>query len=230
MTGMRLKSTPSGYPVVGKSWVDGLSPYKVPVEDDPEPRVVRGLAEKVGKDVERGNGFGGQFCEGRLMGFNNQSGRVCIYWPDKRTVTVEHSTYVDKTGVLNSRFEGEERDGFIETKVDEPVKNLTVPASRPWNSDPPASSDAPSSNVQPVLVNDDPDLESADNPTEPEIHPNAERWPAGRAIASNDVEGPEIAQGIELGTLVPQSARLQRQQTSTMPGMQFLRGRSPRTA
>jgi len=36
-TGVRLESTPFGYPVVNKSWADGLSPSDVALEVDPEP-------------------------------------------------------------------------------------------------------------------------------------------------------------------------------------------------
>jgi len=189
---------PSGCPVIDKSWVDGLLPCKVLIEDDPELHVVHGLAEKVGKNVECGNGFGGQFCEGRLMGFNKKSKGGYIYWPDKPMVTVKHSTYVDKIGVLNSCFEGEKRDGFIEMKIYEPIQNLTVPPSCTWNSNPPVSSDMSPSNIRPVPVNEDPNSESIDISSEPKIHPNAEQGPAGRAIIYNEVEGQETMQDVEL--------------------------------
>jgi len=38
--------------------------------------------------------------------------------------------------ILVSSFEGEEWDGFIETKLDEPIPKSTVPPSCPQNSDP----------------------------------------------------------------------------------------------
>jgi len=36
MRGVRLESALSGYPVVDKSWVDGLSPCEVPFKGNPE--------------------------------------------------------------------------------------------------------------------------------------------------------------------------------------------------
>jgi hypothetical protein len=105
------------------------------------------------------------------MGLDEKSKGVYIYWPDKWNVTVEQTVYMDKTGASNSCFEGEEWDGFIKTKLNEPVQNPAAPPSYPWNSDPPMTSNTVPPNILPVLANENPDLESKDIPIEPEKCP-----------------------------------------------------------
>jgi len=97
------------------------------------------------------------------MGIDENSKGIHVYWPDKRNVTVERNVYVDKTGASNSRLEGEDWDGFIKTKLDEPItQKSTVP---PKNSEPSLLSDTP-----PIPAAEDPDYGS-DAPTEPEKRP-----------------------------------------------------------
>jgi len=55
------------------------------------------------------------------MGIDERSKWVRIYWPDRQTVLVEHNVYYDKTALSISRLKGEDLDGFVETKMDEPI-------------------------------------------------------------------------------------------------------------
>ena len=101
------------------------------------------------------------------MGIDKNSKGIHVYWPDKHNVTVEQNVYVDKTGGSNSHLKGEVWDGFIETKIDEPIiQNSTVPPSHPKNSKFSLQSDIPSSDIPPVLVNEDPNSGS-DTPLNP---------------------------------------------------------------
>jgi len=112
MTGVRLESTPSGYPVIDKSWADGLSPCEVPFKGDPELLAVRQLAEKVGKDVEGKNKLGGRLRKGKQKGVDERSKRVDVYWLDKQMGVVERSVSVDKMGGVNFSFRGGEMGWF----------------------------------------------------------------------------------------------------------------------
>ena len=46
------------------------------------------------------------------MGINEQSKGVCVYWPDKKNVTVERNVYYDQMYTSVSHFKGEYWDGF----------------------------------------------------------------------------------------------------------------------
>ncbi|KJA29535.1 hypothetical protein HYPSUDRAFT_122171, partial [Hypholoma sublateritium FD-334 SS-4] len=81
--------------------VDGKTPYEA----------------AFGKKPDLSN-LGGRVREGRWMGIDERSKGVRVFWPDKRTVTVERNVYYDKTGASASRLEGENWE-FIETRAEE---------------------------------------------------------------------------------------------------------------
>ena len=66
------------------------------------------------------------------MGISEDSKGVRVYWPTTKMVTTERNTYYDKTSLSVSCLEGEEWDGFVETKTDNPLpkdKLILPPAS-----------------------------------------------------------------------------------------------------
>ena len=179
--------------------VTGQTPYEAAFGKKPDLREVREWGEKVWVRVEEGNKLGGRVREGRWMGLDDQSKGVRVYWPDKRKVSIERNVYVDKTGASNSRLEGEDWDGFIETKLDEPITPKSM--APPKNSEPSLSSDMP-----PVPAIEDPDSGS-DTPIEPVKRPTRTRKPtqkvqdllAGHAVASERPQGQKAAMhGVQL--------------------------------
>jgi len=101
--------------------VDGKTPYEAAFGKKPDLRGVREWGEKVWVHVEGGNKLGGHVREGRWIGVDDKSKGICVYWPDKKTVSVERNVYYDKTCSSISRLEGEELEEFVETKIDKPV-------------------------------------------------------------------------------------------------------------
>ncbi|CAA7268571.1 unnamed protein product [Cyclocybe aegerita] len=110
--------------------VDGKTPYEAAFGKKPDLREVREWGEKVWVRIEGGNKLGGQVREGRWMGLDEKSKGVRVYWPDKRTVTVERNVYFDKTASSVSRLEGEDWE-FIETTPDSTPDGLTSTPSMP---------------------------------------------------------------------------------------------------
>ena len=90
----------------------GQTPFEVAFGKKPDLRDVREWGERVWVRVEGGDKLGGRVREGRWMGIDEKSKGVRIYWPDKKTVSVERNVYVDRTGASNSRLEGEDWDGL----------------------------------------------------------------------------------------------------------------------
>jgi len=195
--GMRLESTPSGYPIVDKPWVDGLSRCEMHFEGDPELLAVCEPAENSREGVEGrmdegGSIFGGQIHKGKWMGLNEESKGRYVDWTDTRMATVEHNIYVKKTGVSNSRFEGgncmvlSKRNLTNLPCYPHLIHRIPIPPCRLI--------------CQPVPVSKDPDPKSVDTLPEPEFYPNAVRWPADRATIFNDAKGHETTQDVELAT------------------------------
>ena len=85
--------------------------------------------------IEGGNKFSGHVCEGWWIGINKQSKGVRVYWPDKRSVTVERNVYYNGTAASASHIKGE-IEKIIETKANIPAKhsemtnalNVSVPS------------------------------------------------------------------------------------------------------
>jgi hypothetical protein len=98
--------------------VEGQTPYEAAFGKKPDLRDVREWGEKVWVRVEGGDKLGGRVKEGRWMGLDDRSKGVRVYWPDKKTVSVERNVYYDPTGTSASRLEGEDWE-FIETKADQ---------------------------------------------------------------------------------------------------------------
>ena len=93
------------------------------------------------------------------MGINEQSKGAQIYWPDKKTVSIEQNIYYDKTMASASHLEGEEQ-GIVEMKANSPQVSNTSKTSTSDN--PPA--DLPASVTPPHIPTPLP----ASQPTEEE--------------------------------------------------------------
>ena len=78
------------------------------------------------------------------MGVDEQSKGVQIYWPDKKTVSVEWNVHYRKMDVSASRLEGE-IDRIIETKANNSLKasNQLNKSISPPHVEMPASSTSP---------------------------------------------------------------------------------------
>jgi hypothetical protein len=113
--------------------VSGQTPYEAAFGSKPDLQRVREWGEKVWVRTETGNKLGGRVTEGRWMGIDDRSRGFRIYWPDKRSVTVEWNVYFDTSVASAPRLEGEEWQ-VIETTTNAPsstVHKPTVPPAPP---------------------------------------------------------------------------------------------------
>ena len=120
--------------------VKGKIHFEVAFGKKPDLSEVREWGEKVWVRIEGGNKLGGRVHEGRWMGISEDSKGVRVYWPTTKTVTTKRNIYHDKTSLSVSHLEGEEWDGFVETKTDNPL-----PKDEPIL--PPASTETPTPDV-----------------------------------------------------------------------------------
>ena len=76
--------------------VDGKTPYKAAFGKKPDLLGVCEWGEKVWVRVEGGSKLGGRVRKGRWIGVeDNLSKGVRVYWPDKKTISVERNIYYD---------------------------------------------------------------------------------------------------------------------------------------
>ena len=147
--------------------VKGKTPFDVAFGKKPDLSEVQEWGEKVWVRIEGGNKLGGRVHEGRWMCISEDSKGVRVYWPTTKMVTTERNIYYDKTSLSVSHLEGEEWDGFVETKTDNPL-----PKDEPIL--PPASTETPTPDV-PDPSNDQKPI---DTPSETdEDQPDVNIWP-----------------------------------------------------
>ena len=171
--------------------VEGMTPYEAAFGKKPNLRDVHEWGEKVWVRVEGGNKLGGRVREGRLMGIDEQSKGIRIYWPDKMTVGIEHNVYYDKSTASVSRIEGEE--GIIEMKTDLP--NSTNPTSN-----------IPSDNPTPTPPHKPNSSTSEDDLPEKRIRKPSQRIVdiiEGHGSTSNWPSDPIVARGVQLPPPLP---------------------------
>jgi len=190
VTGIRLESMPSGYPVVDKSWVDGLLPCEIPFEGESELLAVREWAERVWEDVECGYEKGGGIFEDVWL----ETG--CY---EQLSVLNFEKDNCDKKNSSAYHLEGEKLGGLGEKNADEPVI-YEFPSD---NGSPFPPNNAPAQTSAPYVTeipHDPPNEPLAVVECEAKIYPNAEHWLAGHAITFDNMEGHETVQDVELAT------------------------------
>jgi len=116
--------------------VDGMTPYEAVFGRKPDLQNVREWGEKVWVRTEGGNKLGGCIHEGRWIGIDERSKGARIYWPDKKTVSVERNIYYDKTVASASHLE-EEEEGIVEMKANNLSKASDLPSNDSMSSPPP---------------------------------------------------------------------------------------------
>lgn len=91
--------------------LDGATPIEVATGKKPDLRNIRPWGSKVWVRMESGTKLEGRVEEGHWVGVDDASenGRR-IYWPSKRSVTVERNVYWDPSEVATIPREGEEED------------------------------------------------------------------------------------------------------------------------
>jgi len=165
------------------------------------------VIEKVWVRVEGGNKLGGHVREGQWIGVDNKSKGVRVYWPDKKTVSVEHNVYYDKTCSSIYWLEGEELDEFVKMKIDEPVIS---PSSSLNSTSNPSNVQLSASHAtgDPPILPSKPHTDAEDSPSEAETRPKrackltqrVRDLLEGRAVASNLPKGQKVAKGVQLPT------------------------------
>ena len=188
--------------------VKGKTPFEAAFGMKPDMSGVREWGDKVWVRVEAGNKLGGRVREGHWMGIDEQSKGVRVYWPDKRTVTVERNVYYDQMCMSVSRLEGEDWDGFIqiETKPDLPdAKPVKVNTPKTASDAPPPEPKNP--RFEPVS-DPEPPPAAEESTSEAETRPKRARKPTrklcdileGKATATGRSGDPLAIPGIQLPT------------------------------
>ena len=121
-----------------------------------------------------------------------------IYWPDKKSVTVERNVYYDKTSA--SRPEGE-IIGIVGTKANAPVvpNAPSMPTSSSQSAEPPASAPPPH-----ILTPPAPEPIAEEPPTAKRIRKPSQRIVdlfEGRGRTSNRPSDPIVTPGIQALTI-----------------------------
>jgi len=171
--------------------VEGKMPFEAVFGIKPDLRAVHEWGEKVFVRVEEGNKLGGRVREGRWLGVDEQSKGARVYWPDKRSVTVERNVYYGPLDLSTMRNEGEDDIPAI------PQINVPGPSNTPQN--PP----------QPRVPTPPPIPEPVDQP-EPEPEPEIEtrskrvRKPSQRIL--DIIEGRASTSRVPRGIQIPPPA------------------------
>ncbi|CAA7265260.1 unnamed protein product [Cyclocybe aegerita] len=186
--------------------ISGMTPYKAAFGRKPNLRHVREWGKRVWVRIEGGTKLGGRVREGRWMGVDKQSKGVWVYWPDTKTVSVEQNVYYDETCKSGSHLEGEEWDGFNETKPDLSI-NLTA-------EPPPSTSSTSNQTAQPAASapqapeRDESASEPDETPSTPKPREKRVQKPSqhvldiieGRAVSSNLPKSPKLSPGVQVPT------------------------------
>ncbi|KAF8799045.1 hypothetical protein BYT27DRAFT_7319986, partial [Phlegmacium glaucopus] len=183
--------------------IQGKTPFEAAFGKKSDLSKVREWGEKVWVRLETGDKLGGRVREGRWMGVADESKGIRVYWPAMKSVTTERNVYYDKTGSSVSHFEGEEWDGFVETKTDLPLPQKQSPSQIPTET-PNIDTAEPSNDPKFIENQSETDADQSDA----ETHPKRVRKPTqrvkdlltGKDIASNLPKGAKIAPGIQLPT------------------------------
>ena len=179
--------------------VDGKTPFEAAFGKKPDLKDVREWGETVWVRIEGGTKLGGRVREGRWIGIDEQSKGVRIYWPDKKSVTVERNVYYDKTSA--SRPEGE-INGIIGTKANAPIVP-TVPSTS--TSSPQTAVENPTSATPLQMPPPVSESASEDPPATKRIRKPSQRVAdllEGRGRTSNRPSDPVVTPGIQAPTTV----------------------------
>ncbi|KAF8797586.1 hypothetical protein BYT27DRAFT_7009362, partial [Phlegmacium glaucopus] len=189
------------------------TPYEAAFGKKPNLQEVHEWGEKVWVRIEGGNKLGGRVCEGRWLGFDENSNGVWVYWPDKQTVSIEWNIYFDKTIASVQRLEGEDWE-FIKSQTDLPSTSIlkSTKSTRPIK--PPVLQDPIS-----IILDQSSDQET---PPEPEIPQKCIRKPTqclkdlmeGWAVSSDRPNVPKIPIGVQLPAAIAEDFVLEGEGTA----------------
>lgn len=98
--------------------VNGKTPFEATFGKKPDLRDVHEWGKTIWVRIEGGTKLGGRVRKGQWISIDEQSKSVRIYWPDKKSMTVERNVYYDRTSA--SYPEGK-INGIVRTKANAPV-------------------------------------------------------------------------------------------------------------
>jgi hypothetical protein len=115
--------------------LDGATPIEVATGKKPDLKNIRPWGSKIWVRIEGGTKLGGRVEEGYWIGVDDGSMNGCrVYWPLKRSVTVERNVYWDPAEIVTTPREGEEEDQspnvMISSQTHPPPDPIT-PATAP---------------------------------------------------------------------------------------------------
>ena len=178
--------------------VDGKTLFEVTFGKKPNLRDVCEWGETMWVRIEGGNKLGGRVHEGRWIVVDEQLKGVRVYWPDKKSVTVEQNVYYDRMSA--SCPEGE-IDGLIRMKANAPIVLNTpnVPSS--------SQTTEPTAPITPSRIPSPPPAEPVpeEPPTEKRIQKPSQHIVdllEGCGRTSNHPSDPVIPHGIQAPTVV----------------------------
>jgi len=109
--------------------LEGGMPLEAATGQKPDLSQARVWGSRVWVHVEGGTKLGGRVVEGRWVGIDDDSPNGCrVYWPEKRSVSVEQNMYWDSSSAEPSYREGEQEESNLPNTI------LTAPTPVPMTS------------------------------------------------------------------------------------------------
>ncbi|KIO08044.1 hypothetical protein M404DRAFT_78898, partial [Pisolithus tinctorius Marx 270] len=131
--------------------LDGGTPLEAATGKKPDLSRARAWGSNIWVRIEGGSKLGGRVAEGRWVGIDDNSLNGCrIYWPEKKSVTVERNVYWNPSSAEALPREGEEEDNYLPNVMltsTAPVAETVVAPSPPPVT--PAQSVPPSPPAEP---------------------------------------------------------------------------------
>ncbi len=113
-----------------------MTPYEAAFGKKLNLKGVQEWGEKVWIRVEKSDKLSGRVRKGHWLGIDEESKGVRVWWPDTKTVGIEHNIYYDNSCSSDSCYEGED-DGRVETRTDKPfISQDHFPADNPEQKTP----------------------------------------------------------------------------------------------
>jgi len=166
-----------------------MTPYEAAFGKKPNLKGVQEWDEKVWVHVEKSDKLSGRVHKGHWLEIDEEYKGVRVWWPDMKTVGIEHNVYYDNSRSSDSHYEGED-DGRVETRTDERfIFQDHFPADNPEQKTP---SETPSA------------IQTIDVPApNPEPRERRIRKPSQRVqnILEGHAESSNVTRGVQLLTM-----------------------------
>ena len=179
--------------------LDGATPLEVATGKVPDLSRVRPWGSRIWVRVEAGDKLGGRVVEGHWVGIDDGSPNGCrVYWPAKRSVSVERNVYWDPSVAESLSREGEDEEN------DPPNAMIPTHQPQPQTQEAPATVASPAPKVFTPRASKIPvHVDSLDPPTKRIRKPSQRILDIinGKGTSTHRPSDPPIPRGIQLPTL-----------------------------